>query len=201
MPNHLYEDYTTHNLRDPEGLLSDIPALGTTLLGLLAALWLRSQREQKIKAIGLAIGSAALLASGYFWSIWFPLNKKMWTSTFVLVAAGWSMAIFALAYWAVEVKGWGKADSPTRKIVWPWLVFGSNAIAAYMVSELIPGINDFFHVNSGGQEMSPLGWARVHIFGLIPDRGWACFAYSVSYAAVCFIPVWILYRKKIFIKV
>jgi predicted acyltransferase len=125
----------------------------------------------------------------------------MWTSTFVLVAAGWSMAIFALAYWAVEVKGWGKADSPTRKIVWPWLVFGSNAIAAYMVSELIPGINDFFHVNSGGQEMSPLGWARVHIFGLIPDRGWACFAYSVSYAAVCFIPVWILYRKKIFIKV
>jgi hypothetical protein len=70
-----------------------------------------------------------------------------------------------------------------------------------MVSELIPGINDFFHVNSGGQEMSPLGWARVHIFGLIPDRGWACFAYSVSYAAVCFIPVWILYRKKIFIKV
>ena len=147
MPNHLYEDSTTHNLRDPEGLLSDIPALGTALLGLLAALWLRSQREQKIKAIGLAIGSAALLASGYFWSIWFPLNKKMWTSTFVLVAAGWSMAIFALAYWAVEVKGWGKADSPTRKIVWPWLVFGSNAIAAYMVSELIPGINDLFHVN------------------------------------------------------
>jgi len=201
MPNHLYEDSTTHNLRDPEGLLSDIPALGTALLGLLAALWLRSQREQKIKAIGLAIGSAALLASGYFWSIWFPLNKKMWTSTFVLVAAGWSMAIFALAYWAVEVKGWGKADSPTRKIVWPWLVFGSNAIAAYMVSELIPGINDFIHINSNGEDMSPLGWARVHIFGLIPDRGWACFAYSVSYAAVCFIPVWILYRKKIFIKV
>jgi len=201
MPNHLYEDSITHDTRDPEGLLSDIPALGTTLLGLLAALWLRSEREQKIKAIGLAIGSAALLASGYFWSIWFPLNKKLWTSTFVLVAAGWSMAIFALAYWAVEVKGWGKADSPTRKIVWPWLVFGSNAIAAYMVSELIPGINDLFHVTSNGQAMSPLGWARVHIFGLIPDRGWACFAYSVSYAAVCFIPVWILYRKKIFIKV
>ncbi len=201
MPNHLYEDSTTHNTRDPEGLLSDIPALGTTLLGLLAALWLRSQRNQKIKALGLAIGSAALLASGYFWSIWFPLNKKMWTSSFVLVAAGWSMAIFALAYWAVEVKGWGKAESPTRKIVWPWLVFGSNAIAAYMVSELLPGINDLFHINSNGHDMSPLAWARVHIFGLIPDPGWACFAYSVSYTAVCFIPVWILYRNKIFIKV
>jgi predicted acyltransferase len=111
------------------------------------------------------------------------------------------MAIFALAYWAVEVKGWGKADSPARKIVWPLLVFGSNAIAAYMVSELLPGINELIHINSNGQDMSPLWWARVHIFGLIPDPGWACFAYSFSYMAVCFIPVWILYRKKIFIKV
>ncbi len=201
MPNHLYEDHTTHNTRDPEGLLSDIPALGTTLLGLLAALWLRSQREQKIKALGLVIGSSALLASGYFWSIWFPLNKKMWTSTFVLVAAGWSMAILALAYWLVEIRGWGKQEGATRKIVWPWLVFGSNAIAAYMVSELLPGITDFFHINSNGHDMTPLSWTRVHVFGLIPNPGWACFAYSFSYMAVCFIPVWILYRNKIFIKV
>ena len=201
MPNHLYEDFTTHNTRDPEGLLSDIPALGTTLLGVLAALWLRSKREMKAKALGLVLGSASLLASGYIWSIWFPLNKKMWTSTFVLVAAGWSMAILALAYWLVEIRGWGKQEGPTRKIIWPWLVFGSNAIAAYMVSELLPGINDLFTINSNGKDMTPLSWARVHVFGIIPNPGWACFAYSFSYMAVCFIPVWILYRKKIFIKV
>ena len=109
MPNHLYEDYITHNVRDPEGLLSDIPALGTALLGLLTGLWLRSRRDLKTRALGLVSAAAACLASGYLWSIWFPLNKKMWTSTFVLVAAGWSLAIFAFAYWAVEIKG-GESD-------------------------------------------------------------------------------------------
>ena len=76
MPNHLYEDFMTHNVRDPEGLLSDIPALGTALLGLLAGVWLRSQREVKTRALGLAAGAAACRASGYLWSIWFPLNTN-----------------------------------------------------------------------------------------------------------------------------
>ena len=201
MPGHLYEDYTTHSLRDPEGLLSDIPALGTTLLGVLTGLWLRSQRDMKTKAIGLAVGAAVCLASGYFWSIWFPLNKKMWTSSFVLAAAGWSLTVFALAFWAVEIKGWGKEKSWTRGLVWPWLVFGSNAIAAYMVSELLPGIVELVRFPSDGREMNALGWARIHICGQIPNPGWAAFSYSFSFMAICFIPVWILYRNKIFLKV
>ncbi len=201
MPNHLYEDFTTHNVRDPEGLLSDIPALGTALLGLLTGLWLRSRRELKTKAIGLAIGAAACLSSGYLWSMWFPLNKKMWTSSYVLVAAGWSLTVFVLAFWAVEIKGWGKEKGWTRAFVWPWLVFGSNAIAAYMVSELLPGIVELVRLKSSGEDTSAFWWARVHIFGLIPNPGWAAFAYSFSFMAICFIPVWILYRKKIFLKV
>jgi predicted acyltransferase len=201
MPWHLYEDFTTHNLRDPEGLLSDIPALGTTLLGLLSGLWLRSQRALKTKALGLAGGAAACLASGYLWSIWFPLNKKMWTSSYVLVAAGWSLALFALVFWAVEQKGWGKGKRWSKGLVWPWLVFGSNAIMAYMVSELLPGIADTLRITSDGRKMTVFWWARLHIFGLIPNPGWAAFAYSVSFTALCFIPVWILYRKKIFVKV
>jgi predicted acyltransferase len=201
MPGHLYEDYTTHSLRDPEGLLSDIPALGTALLGVLTGLWLRSQREVKTKAIGLAVGAAVCLASGYFWSIWFPLNKKMWTSSFVLAAAGWSLTVFALAFWAVEIKGWGKEKGWTQGVVWPWLVFGSNAIAAYMVSELLPGIVELFRFPSDGREMNALGWARIHICGQIPNPGWAAFSYSFSFMAICFIPVWILYRNKIFLKV
>ncbi len=207
MPNHLYEDFTTHNTRDPEGLLSDIPALGTTLMGLLAGLWLRSKRELKTRAIGLAAGAAACLALGYFWSIWFPLNKKMWTSSFVLTAAGWSLTVFALVFWAVEIKGWGKAKGRgkseifSRGVVWPWLIFGSNAIAAYMVSELLPGLVELFPFAADGRKMNALMWARIHIFWLIPDPGWAAFAYSFSFMAICFIPVWVLYRKKIFLKV
>lgn len=201
MPHHLYEDFRTHNTRDPEGLLSDLPAVGTTLLGLLTGLWLRSQRGLQPRLIGLAAGAAACLASGYLWSIWFPLNKKMWTSSFVLTTAGWSLAVLALCFWSVEIKGWGKGIGWTKAVVWPALVFGSNAIAAYMISELFPGIVDLYSFHYDEEKMNALGWARMHIFRLIHDPGWASFTYSFLFMAVCFIPVWILYRKKIFLKV
>jgi predicted acyltransferase len=168
---------------------------------------MRGPKSIKEKTLGLAAGAVVCLGTGYLWSIWFPLNKKMWTSSFVIAAAGWSLTVFALAFWAVEIKGWGKSkggskfDVLTRAAVWPWLVFGSNAIAAYMVSELLPGISDFAHFTSDGHDMSPLWWARLHFFGFLPNDGWAPFAYSVSFTALCFIPVWIMYRKKIFLKV
>jgi predicted acyltransferase len=200
MPGHLYEDWTTHNLRDPEGLLSDIPALGTALLGLLAGLWLRGQKAIKTKTLGLAAGAAACLALGYLWSIWFPLNKKMWTSSYVLVAAGWSLLLFALIFWAVDQRGWGKKGW-SKGLAWPWLVFGSNAIVAYMVSDLLPGTLDHIPFKWNGQPISPLWYVPTHIAAHISDPGWAAFTFSVSYAVICFIPVWILYRNKIFLKV
>ncbi|MGB7267629.1 MAG: DUF5009 domain-containing protein, partial [Terracidiphilus sp.] len=200
MPGHLYEDSPAHDARDPEGLLSDIPAIGTTLLGLLTALWLRRQRSLKTKTLGLATGAAACLALGYLWSIWFPLNKKMWTSSYVLVAAGWSLAIFALAYWAIEQHGWCKKGW-SKGLVWPWLVFGSNAITAYMISELLVGVMEPIRFTADGRIENPLFYANHHFFTLIADPGWRAFAYSLSYTIVCFIPVWVLYRKKIFLKV
>jgi len=200
MPYHLYEKAPDFNLRDPEGLLSDLPALGTALLGLLTALWLRSGRSLRQKALGMAAGSATCLALGYAWSVWFPLNKKLWTSSFVLTAAGWSLAVFALSFYLVEVKGWGK-EGWTRKLTFPWLVFGSNAIAAYMISELIPGVAILAPWTENGKNSNVLNWFRVHVCGLVPDPGWAAFTYSFLFMAACFVPVLIMYRKKIFLKV
>jgi predicted acyltransferase len=120
----------------------------------------------------------------------------MWTSSFVLVAGGYSLALLTFAFWAVEQMNWRKGWT------YVWIVFGSNAIAAYMFSELMPGIFDNIHVTSAtGMRMNLIGWIQVHTFRHIPDPGWATFAYSVSFCAFCFIPVWILYRKKIFLKV
>jgi len=199
MPGHLYLDSPLHNRHDPEGLLSDLPAIGTALLGLLAGLWMRSPRSVKSKSVGLAIGSLSCLALGYLWSLSFPLNKNLWTSSFVLVAAGWSLAVLTLAWFAVEQHGWGKGKS--KGLAYPWLVFGSNAIVAYMFSELVPAAlyNLPFTVN--GQRTSALEWYFEHVCAHIPNPGWAAFSYSVSFAAFCFIPVWVLYRKKIFVKV
>ncbi len=195
-PHHLYLYAPDHNVRDPEGLLSDLPAIGTALLGVLTGLWLRADKPASFKANGLAVAALSSLALGYFWALWFPLNKNMWTSSFVLVAAGYSLALLAFAFWAIEVRNWRKGWT------WVWLVFGSNAIAAYMFSELLPGVLDNVSVPDNPGRHAALNVVIFeHIFAQIPNPHWAAFAYSVTFTAVCFIPVWILYRKKIFLKV
>jgi predicted acyltransferase len=194
-PYHLYRDIPDHNVRDPEGLLSDLPAIGTALMGVLTGLWLRTRRPIPVKAKGLAAGAAGSLALGYLWALWFPLNKNMWTSSFVLVAAGYSLTLLALAFWAVEQKEWRTGWT------WVWLVFGSNAIAAYMFSELLPGVLHNIHFTAGGERTDPIAFALTHVFARIPDPGWAAFAYAVSFTAISFVPVWLLYRRRIFLKV
>jgi predicted acyltransferase len=195
-PYHLYLYPPDHNVRDPEGLLSDLPAIGTALMGVLAGIFLRSNKSVSAKTAGLAIASLSSLAVGYLWSLEFPLNKNMWTSSFVLVAGGYSLALLTFAWFTIEQMGWRKGWT------WPWIVFGSNAIAAYMFSELTPGILDAVAIPSGPTSHASLNaWIFVHVFAQIPNPHWAAFAYSVSFTAFCFIPVWILYRKKIFLKV
>jgi predicted acyltransferase len=195
-PHHLYLTWTEHNTRDPEGLLSNLPAVGTALMGVLTGIWLRTSKSLAAKAGGLAAASAVSLAIGYLWSLEFPLNKNMWTSSFVLVAGGYSLALLALCFWTIEVRGW------SRGWTWPWLVFGSNAIAVYMFSELFPSVLDDITVPAANGAREGIGGIIFHnVFAHIPDPGWAAFGWSVSFTAVCFIPVWILYRKKIFLKV
>ena len=194
-PYHLYRDAPDHNVRDPEGLLSDLPAIGTALLGILTGLWLRTRRSMPAKVRGMAGAAISSMALGYLWALWFPLNKNMWTSSYVLVAGGYSLALVTLVFWAVEQKGWRTGWT------WLWLVFGSNAIAAYMFSELLPGVLHNIHFVSGGQRTDVIAFVVAHVFAHIPRPAWAAFAYAVSYTAVCFVPVWILYRRRIFLKV
>jgi predicted acyltransferase len=203
MPHHLYLDYDTidpHNTRDPEGLLSDLPAFGTCLLGVLAGIWLRGQRAAKSTLGGLAAAAVGCLAVGYLWSMEFPLNKNMWTSTFVLVAAGYSLTVLTLSYLLMDVLGWGRGEG-SKRFVYPFLVLGSNAITAYMFSEIVPGALDRIHFTADGRLTNPMAWLANHVFIHMPTPGWAAFAFSFTTLAYCFIPVWIMYRKKIFVKV
>jgi predicted acyltransferase len=201
LKGHLYLDWSgpnAHSVRDPEGLLSDLPAIGTALIGLLTGLWLRSEETAKTKAAGMASAALGCLCLGYLWSFSFPLNKNMWTSSYVLVAAGYSLTLLTLVFVLVEVKGWGRTGNGWT---WPWLVFGSNAIVAYMFSELLPGVIGNIAIPVDGKHESLQVFLSAPVYSLIPNAGWAAFAYSVSYTAVCFVPVWWLYRKRIFVKV
>jgi len=185
---HLYE-----GTRDPEGLLSTIPALGTTLIGVLTGLFLRSStRSDSRKALGLAVAGASGVILGLLWNPWFPLNKKLWTSSFVLHAAGWSLLILAAFWFLVQVRGY-------RRGTWPLLVFGTNAIAAYVLSELMAACLSNVRV---GAHSNVLRWTAEHIAALMPSYpALGSLAYSLLYVLVCWLIVLPLYRKKIFIRI
>jgi predicted acyltransferase len=100
------------------------------------------------------------------------------------------------------VRGWGKTGAG-KALAWPWMVYGSNAIAAYMVSELLESCVNLthLHISYMGKLVDPFWYWTLKLQAWIPNAGWAAFAFSVSYAVVCFIPVWVLYRNKVFLKV
>jgi predicted acyltransferase len=117
--------------RDPEGLLSTIPAVATCLLGVLAGSWLRRQEPNEYrKAAALLAAGAASLALGWLWSFDFPFNKNLWSSSFVLWAGGWSLLLLALFYLVIDVWQW-------KKWAFPFVVIGMNAITIYVARQFI----------------------------------------------------------------
>ena len=183
------------DVRDPEGLLSNIPALATTLLGMLTAMWLGSKRPAAIKAWGMLVAGILGIILGQVWGHWFPINKNLWSSSYVLFAAGIALVALSICYWAIDIKNWRTGWT------YVWLVFGMNAITAYIFSELLSSILYTITVPSGTGPISLSGYVFTRSFAAIPWPHLAALAYSISFVAVCFIPVAILYKKKIFLKV
>jgi predicted acyltransferase len=128
LPGRIMKAY--YGYGDNEGLLSTIPAVGTTLLGVLAGRWLRSSRPPCVKVGGLAAAGALALAVGAAWGPWFPIIKNLWTSSFVLVAGGWSLLLLALFYAVVDVLRF-------RRWAFFFVVIGVNAITIYVVPRFL----------------------------------------------------------------
>ena len=101
LAGHLYE-----GTRDPEGVLSTIPAVATSLLGMLTGQWLRSARSAQSKALGLALFGVIGVVAGKILNLGFPINKKLWTSSYVIFTAGLALLCLSLCYWIVDVKQW-----------------------------------------------------------------------------------------------
>lgn len=121
-------------IHDPEGLLAVLPAIGNALLGILAGLWLRRSAEEASgdrKAAGLALAGLALLAVGGLWSLIFPLNKNLWTSSFVLWTCGWGSLLLALFYWTIDVRGWARGLGAF------FAVIGMNSVLIYLSGKFI----------------------------------------------------------------
>jgi predicted acyltransferase len=181
--------------RDPLGLISTIPAVATCLLGILTGLWLRTEKRMMVKAWGMMSGAVAGLALGSFWAIWFPINKRLWTSSYVLFAAGWTLLVLAICYFAIEIKKHRGAWT------YPGMVFGSNAIVAYVFSELLSTVLEIIPVGRNGETVGLKQWIFTRIFASIVNVQFGSLLYSLSFVLVCFVPAFLLYRKQIFVKV
>jgi predicted acyltransferase len=186
LPGRLYE-----GVRDPEGLISTLPAIATTLLGMLAGMWLRTERPRKQISAGLLGAGAICIALGELWNPFFPINKKLWTSSYTLFAAGSTLLLLGLLYWLVDVKQWRKGW--TR----PWIVFGTNAIFAYMLSELLAATLSSVHIGNDSLEH----WIYDHSFSYIDPSGIGSLLYSICFAFVCWLVTYELWRRRIFLKI
>jgi predicted acyltransferase len=188
---HLYR----HSFYDPEGLLSTLPALANTFFGVLSAVWLRSARPAWQRASALMACGLASMAGGLLWAGSFPLNKRLWTSSFALFTAGIAMALLALLFWYVDVRK--KQEGRLNPLLKPWLVFGTNALTAYVLSEVLAVVLAAIPVRSG-EDLQQL------LFRLLPSwlgpPPFVSMLYSILFVCVCYLPVWELYRRRIFLK-
>jgi predicted acyltransferase len=188
---HLYEV-----TRDPEGLLSTIPAVASCLIGLLTGEWLRSERGRGMKAVVMAGVGISLVIAGELSNVWFPINKKLWTSSYVLFTSGLALACLAACYGAFDIKRW------RGRWVRPFLIFGKNAIAAYVFSELVAAGLDSLHVRVPDDGV--LTWHEViygQLFAPLADPANASLIYALDYVLLCWAVMWVLDRKEVFLKV
>jgi predicted acyltransferase len=195
---------------DPEGLLSTLPAIATTLLGSVTALWLRRTQSKTLAitqsqcAIGLLLTGLLSLGAGLLWNLSFPINKNLWTSSYVLFAAGWALLLLALVYWLIDIRHLN--DTKAGKwLTFPWLVFGSNAIVAFCVSEFLVEnlvwIKLPFELGPNGQPVTAWFWIYHHLFAFNGSTKNTSLAFAIAFVAVCFLPNLLLYCKRIFLKI
>lgn len=192
MGGHLWDQSVTW---DPEGLLSTLPAIASTLLGILAGEWLRSARTGTRKAAWLAAAGAVLLFLGRLLHPFFPINKNLWTSTFVIFTGGFAMLLLAACYWLVDLKGY-------RRWAAPLLVFGRNAIAVYFLSMLLVKAAISFGLrDSDGDFQTWYEWFYNTLFAPHASPRNASLAFAIFYVLLWLVLMWPLDRKRIYLRI
>lgn len=185
----LLPGYLWQKTWDPEGLLSTLPAIATGITGMLAGHLILSNMPQERKVIYLFSLSFFAFIIGFFWNYIFPMNKNIWTSSFVMVTSGLAGMVLAVSIFFVDMLG-------RTRFTKPGIIFGSNAITVYVLADVwrLP----FYSWKIGGNSLN------MHFLDLFEKMGWSLkfgsFLYAVLFIGFNFIPAYILYKKKIFIK-
>lgn len=167
-------------IHDPEGLLSTLPAVVTAMMGIFTGDFVRQKRVKEYSKVGIMLlTSLLLLAVGYLWGLAFPINKNLWTSSFVVFAAGWSLLLFALFYLVIDVMG-------LKHWSFFFRVIGMNSITIYLLQQ-------FFDFHKPVQTLFG-GFLSLFPEQYYPSLYWCC------YVLICWLLLYFLYRKGVFLK-
>ena len=171
---------------DPEGLLSTLPSIATTLLGVLVGHWLRSGRDRYATVSALFVAGTFLVIAGSSWGAWFPINKALWTGSFVLLAGGWSSIGLGVCYWLIDAQGYRRWAAPFR-------VLGTNPIVAYTLAAIGARLLNMPYLKAEGGKLITVQSAYFRDYlapNLAPMN--ASLAYAGSILLACILIVWVM---------
>jgi len=187
---HLWKESKTW---DPEGLLGTIPACGTTLFGILIGTWLKRKDEDEATKIAWMFSTGlGAVCLGLLWDLFFPINKALWTSSYVLYAGGLATLGLAFCYWIIDVQGY-------NRFVKPAVVYGVNAIFVFAFSAILVRTLGFIHVTEKRLTLSQYIFQTVFKPHFSPVN--ASLAWAICFNLLFMLILWIMYNRKIFIKV
>ncbi len=180
---------------DPEGIVSTIPAIATTLFGVMMGHWLRTKRSVEEKTVWMFVAGEFLMLLGAILDMWLPINKNLWTSSYVIFMAGWASVIFAMFYWLIDVKGYSKWALPFN-------IYGMNAITVFVLSGLVAKTMGMIKVTQDdGTLISLQRHIYVHLFVPIASPLNASLLFAICFIGVMFLVVWCMWKMKWFLKV
>ncbi|WP_285060443.1 acyltransferase family protein [Pedobacter ginsengisoli] len=181
---------------DPEGILGTIPAVATGLFGILVGVYLkRKDIDAATKMAWLFSAGFAAIALGWVWGLQFPINKSLWTSSFVLFTGGLATVVLSMSYWIIDVNNYNRFTKP-------FVVYGVNAITVFFLSGLIPRILNMTKVSRpDGSETGAQKWLYESFFTPYFSPVNASLAWAVTFVLFWLVILWVMYNKKIIIKV
>ncbi len=192
LSEHMWGDTETW---DPEGVVSTLPAIATTLFGVLAGCWLRSGRSREEKTAWMFVAGHALLLLGLIVGIWLPINKSIWTSSFSICTAGWALIGLGMFYWIIDVQG-------CRKWAGPLVMYGANSIAIYVLAGILEGLLRVIPVTyPDGTEVSLRRYIFRHFFQSIASPSNASLLFGLAFALVLLGVAWVMWKKGWFVRI
>jgi predicted acyltransferase len=180
---------------DPEGIFSTLPAIATTLFGVLTGQFIRSNRTQEAKTAWMFIFGNSLVFMGLLMDNWLPINKNLWTSSYSVFMAGMALNVFAFCYWLIDVKGYKRWTKPFE-------IYGLNAITMFFLAGFIGRLTGLIKfAGADGNPISLKGWYYQLLFVPIGDPMIASFLHSVAFMLGLYVIAYVMYKYNIILKV